>query len=357
VRALIIAGGAGTRLRPLTYRIPKPVIPVVNKPLVQHQIEFLKKHGIREIILSLYYLAGEIKKVLGDGSGLGVKLFYSVEKKPLGTGGAVKKAAPFFKGEPLIVLNGDIITELALDEVLDFYHKNQASLVLVLTPVEDPTHYGLVVTSKNGRIEKFLEKPSWDEVTVRTINAGTYVMNPEILNRWLETKEFSFERELFPRLVAQGGRCFGFVNRKYWMDLGSPVKYLKTHFDVMKRKIKLEPAGKLQRRGVWVGEGSVFADEKHSLAGPAVVGRNCRILSGAVIEELVTLGDQVVVGANSRIEKSVLLSGVVVGRGAVIKNSIIGAVVLIEDEAVIENAVVAHASIIRKGSRISGEMK
>ena len=357
MRALIIAGGEGTRLRPLTYKIPKPVIPVVNKPLLEHQIELLKKHGITEIILAISYLPEKIKKILGDGHQLGVKLFYAHEKTPLGTGGAVKNAAKFFDGQPLIILNGDIITDLDLETVIDFYNKNRAALVLVLTPVADPSHYGLVVTARDGRVEKFLEKPSPAEITTNTINAGTYIMDTRLFDYWTEGAEFSFERDLFPRVVAAKERCYGWVHQNYWMDLGSPAKYLQAHFDILLGKINLRPAGRLMAPGVWAGPGSRAEHNEYRVTGPAVIGRNCRIDPAAVIGELTTLGDEVVLAGGARVEKCIIMTGARIGCQALVRDSIIGENAVLEDDVLIENGVLAHDSVIKKGSRISGHWK
>lgn len=358
MKALILAGGAGTRLRPLTYRIPKSVIPVVNKPLIVHQIELLKKAGITEIILSLYYLADEIKKVLAGGEKLGVKLFYSVEEKPLGTAGAAKNAAAYFDEEPLVILNGDVLAQIDLGEVINFYHKNLARLVIVLTPVGDPSPYGLVITDSENRVEKFLEKPSRNQITQNTINAGIYVLDPRLFDFWTGSPEFSFERELFPLLLNKKVPFFAYVNHDYWNDLGSPKKYLETHFDIMKEKLLLTPAGQLAAPGVWLGQGVKIEDKNYRIKGPAVIGNNCQIRKGSQIEELVTLGHEVVVGENSLIERSVIMDRVIIGKNSVILDSIIGSSSVIEDEVIIENGqVLACGSVVKQGSKIQGGLK
>lgn len=358
MKALILAGGRGTRLRPLTYRIPKPIIPVVNKPLLAHQIELLKRAGLTEIILAVHYQAEQIKKVLGGGEGLGVKLIYSIEEKPMGTAGAVKNARKFFDDEVLVVFNGDVITQIDLREVLNFYHQKKARVVIVLTPVADPSHYGLVITDKENRVEKFLEKPSRDQITTNNINAGIYILDPKVFDCWTESAEFSFERELFPRLLAKGVPFLAYLNQGYWLDLGSPQKFLEAHFDIMRGKVNFSPAGRQISPGVWLGEGIYFEDKNYRPVGPVVLGEGCQLKKGSRLGALTTLGREVMVGAGSIIEKSVVLNRTVIGQNVTVRDSIIGEDVVLEDEVVIEGGLIlAHSSVIKKGSKILGALK
>jgi mannose-1-phosphate guanylyltransferase / phosphomannomutase len=257
----------------------------------------------------------------------------------------------------LIVLNGDIITDLDLDRAVAFYKKKKARVVLVLAPVDDPTQYGLVLTDKNGRVTRFLEKPSRAEATSNNINAGTYIMDPAVFDHWTESREFSFERELFPRLLARDVPVYGFVDRGYWMDLGSPAKYLQTHFDALSGRVSLTPAGTKKKKGLWQGKKVVLKNGARQIKGPAVLGDGCRLENGARLGPLVTLGRQVLVGEKSRVEKSVILDQTQLGQGVLVKNSIIGKNVRVGDGVIVKNAVVAHDSILKKGTVVTGELQ
>ncbi|MFN3432289.1 MAG: NDP-sugar synthase, partial [Candidatus Sericytochromatia bacterium] len=194
MRAVIIAGGSGTRLRPLTYNTPKPMVPLFNKPFLQYQMELLKRHGITEIIVNLHYLSNVIEDYFGDGSALGLKIFYSREEKALGTAGAVKLAEEFFDDEPLVVLNGDILTDVDLSAILAFHKEKKARATITMIRVTDPTAYGLIFTDGEGQVTRFLEKPSWDEATVDTVNAGIYVLDPSVFRYVPRNEAYSFER-------------------------------------------------------------------------------------------------------------------------------------------------------------------
>src|SRR3989339_295082 len=221
MKAIIIAGGFGTRLRPLTYNTPKLIVPVVNRPFVLHQIEHLIRHGVDEVILNLHYLSEEIKKLLGNGKKFGIKIYYSIEETPLGTAGAVKNAQEFFGTEPMLVFNGDVLCDVNISHVVNFHNEKNADVTLTLTEVDDPTSFGLVITDENGRVKRFVEKPSWEQVSCRTINAGLYVIDPKIFDGVPEGKPYSFERQLYPSLLERGAAIFGYLSRGYWIDIGN----------------------------------------------------------------------------------------------------------------------------------------
>lgn len=356
MKAVIIAGGWGTRLRPLTYGCPKPIVPVVNRPLVIHQIELLKKYGIKEIILNLHYFSDQIRELFGDGGKFGVKLYYSIEEAPLGTAGAVKNAEQFFGApdELMVVFNGDVLTDLNISELIDQHKKNKADVTLTLTEVEDPTRYGLVITDEHGRVEKFLEKPSWEQVVTKVINAGIYVLTPKVFAEVPKGKVYSFERELFPGLLKAGKQIFGFASKYYWLDIGTPKKYLEAHRAILSNEVKVNLNEKEQGKQKWVGE-DVRIAEKTIVKAPSIIGDHSRIEREAKIKEFSVLGERVVVGEETEIARAVIWNETTIGRGVKISDAVLGARCVIEDYAVIAGGVViADGTIIRKGTLMGG---
>ncbi|MBO0723740.1 MAG: NDP-sugar synthase, partial [Blastocatellia bacterium] len=237
MQALILAGGEGTRLRPLTVYTPKPVVPIVNRPFLFYQIDLLKRAGIKDITLALGYQPHKIEDIFGDGQEFGVNIRYVVETTMLGTAGAYKNAASQVR-RTTVVFNGDIITDANLKEVVDFHREKKAVATIVLTPVKNPSIYGLVETDDEGHVLRFIEKPKAEEITVNTINAGIYVLEPSILNFIPEDEKFSFEYQLFPALLAAKQPVFGFTWSGYWMDIGTPQRYLKANDDLLNGRIK-----------------------------------------------------------------------------------------------------------------------
>ena len=230
--ALILIGGAGTRLRPFTCDYPKPLLPVLNRPFLEYQFDVLKRHGVRDIVLCTAYKPGLFHRMLGDGRSRGLRLRWVHEDRPLGTGGAVKNAQSRIK-ETTLVLNGDILHTLDVSAFLRFHRRVRADLSIALTRVKDPTLYGLVETDPSGRVRRFLEKPSWDEIVTNAINAGAYLFEPSVVARIPPGVNYSLERSLFPHMLEDGARLFGYVSRGYWMDIGTVEKYLQVHIDIL----------------------------------------------------------------------------------------------------------------------------
>jgi glucose-1-phosphate thymidylyltransferase long form len=352
MKAIIIAGGFGTRLRPLTYNTPKSMVPVANIPFVLHQIELLKKYGINEIILNLHYLSDNIKQVLADEAGHGIKVYYSIEEKPLGTAGAVKNAEEYFDNDPMIVFNGDILTDINLSELLDFHRKKNAKATLTLTRVEDPTTYGLVITGKDGRVERFLEKPSWERVTTNTINAGIYVLDPQVFANVPKGVEYSFERQLFPGLLESGEPVFGYASDAYWIDIGNPSKYLEAHRAILEQEVEVLIRGEKLSDRVWVESGTKI-DKESRIFGPAIIGADCVIEAEAKIDAFTVLGSEVKVGKKSVIANSVIWDSTVIGNEASINDCVIGFGCKIEDNVMIKGGVVlADGTKVAKGSKL-----
>ncbi|MBM3183647.1 MAG: NDP-sugar synthase, partial [Chloroflexi bacterium] len=232
MKAIILVGGEGTRLRPLTYSTVKAMVPVLNKPFIEHVIRYLNKHDIHDIVLAMGYKPDSIMGYFGDAHGLGARLVYSMEESPLGTAGAVKNAEKHID-DTFFVLNGDIFTDIDLTDMLKFHRQKKSKLTIALTPVDDPTHFGVVETDADHRIIRFVEKPSKEEVTTNRINAGVYILEPEILQRIPQATFCMFERQVFPALVAEDEPAFGYHTDAYWIDTGTPAKYLQLTRDLM----------------------------------------------------------------------------------------------------------------------------
>ena len=357
MKAVIIAGGLGTRLRPLTYNIPKPIVPVANRPFVLHQIDLLLQHGINEIILNLHYLSDGIKKVLDDGKKLGVKIHYSIEEHPLGTAGAVKNAEKFFDDEPLLIFNGDILTDINLAQIVEFHRKSRARATLTLTRAPDPTAYGLILTNREGVVTHFIEKPSWEQIAnfsalgpADTINAGIYVLDPKVFRGVPRGVEYSFERQLFPALLEKGELVCGYVSDRYWIDIGKPSQYRQAHEAILRNEVAVKIYGTRVDNKIWIGDNARI-DKTVKLIGPAIIGREVSVAPETKIKDYAVLGDRVSVGAESTLARAIVWEGTRIGSHALVEGCIIGANCVIEDYALVGNGVVlADNSIVKKGS-------
>lgn len=313
--AVILIGGQGTRLRPLTCRTPKPLLPVVNKPFLNYQFEVLKKHGIREVVLCTGYRAESFERALGGGRAHGLKLRFVREAAPLGTGGALKNAEDALAGRgTFLVLNGDVLNAFALDRFLAFHRRKRSLATIALTrAVSDPTVYGLVKTAKDGRIEEFLEKPSWDEVVSDTISAGAYLFEPSVLDLIPAGRTFSLERTLFPLLLRNAGRFYGFETGGYWIDIGSMDRYLQVHLDILGGRTPFQPEASRQSVDggrVAVGAGARVAPLAR-FAGNVCVGARCRIGKARLSDCVVLEGARIEDGA--RLTRCVIGPGCAVG--------------------------------------------
>lgn len=319
----MLVGGLGTRLRPLTVTTPKPMLPLVNIPFLEIELLHLKQYGIDEVVLSTGYLPDLFDEYFGDGSRLGMKLVHVTEEEPLGTCGAIKNVAEHLGREPVIVCNGDILTDLDIGALVEYHERKKAVVTITLTPVEDPTAYGLVPLDEDGRIKEFLEKPSWDQVVTNLINAGTYVLDPAVLDQVPSGENYSFERQLFPDLLAAGEPLFGFPSDSYWLDLGTPEKYLAAHHDILAGEVEAPIAEQDRGDRKFFGR-SVEIDPAAHLAGPLILGDGCSVAGGARVGALSCVGRGVTIGRGARVEGSVILDGASIGEGCVVEDSIIG---------------------------------
>ena len=349
--AVVLVGGGGTRLRPLTYAVPKPLIPVLNQPLISRIIAHLGRHGVGHVVLAASASERRIENALGDGSQLGVKLSYCYESEPLGSGLAVKEAALDLEG-PFFVCNGDIITDLDLTAMARRHREGGATLSISLSAVEDPSAYGVVQLGEDDRITRFVEKPARGEAPSSWANAGTWIFEPEVLDHIPDEKmDGSLERLVFPSLIADGFPVQGFASDAYWMDVGTFERYIALHHDIFTGRLQgWLPEG--VENGASLGSGSEVWPDAVLEAG-VVLGRDCRIGGLTSIKGPTVLGDNCAVRDHATIERSVLWSDVKVGSGAVIRDSIIGAGCWVGDEAVIESAVLANGARVKRGVTLS----
>jgi len=331
MKAVILVGGEGTRLRPLTCNTPKSMVPILNRPFLEHIIDCLKGHAIDDIILALCYLPDNIQRYFGDGTKFGIKLTYVVEDSPLGTAGAVKNVTQRLD-DTFFVFNGDIFTDLDLTAMLEFHRARGSKVSIALTPVEDPTIYGLVETNAEGRVERFIEKPSQDAVTTNMINAGTYIMEHETLSHAPEGLHFTFEQELFPLLLERGDPVYGYSSDAYWIDIGTPERYLKLHHDLLTGKVAKSFPGEQAGEGIWVEEGCDIHSEAE-LNGPTLIGRNCIIGSGARVKGPSVIGQDCRIGAGSLIEEAIVWQNTRLGHGVSLKGCVIAENVLLGDRS------------------------
>ena len=323
MKAILLAGGKGTRLRPLTVHTPKPIVPILNRPFLYYQIDLLRQvPEIDEVILSLNYQPRRIEEIFGEGEGLGMRVRYVVEPMPLGTGGAVRYAGDSLT-DSVIVFNGDVLTDVDLGALLRLHRSRKAKATIVLTPVDNPRAYGLVETDPDGNILRFLEKPGEDEITCNTINAGIYVLEPETFDRIPRDIAWSIERSFFPSLIERGETFVAHVHDGYWIDIGTPAKYLQVHRDIMDRRYQAAPFGDGAPALAWVAP-DVKVDEGVELLGPCFVDEGVVLRAGARILPYSVIGRQTHVGEAAVIEGSIIWPNGWIGRDAVVRGSLLG---------------------------------
>jgi mannose-1-phosphate guanylyltransferase len=353
MQALILAGGEGTRLRPLTSTVPKPVVPLVDRPFIAYMLDWLHRHGVDDVIMSCGFLAAGVRNVLGDGSAYGLRLRYVEEPQPLGTGGALKFAESLLD-ERFLMLNGDVLTDLDVGAQLALHERSGARATLALTPVEDPSAYGLVRTSGDGAVSAFVEKPSPNQIDTRNISAGIYVLERSVLELLESDEPASIERDVFPRLVGEG--LYGYVGDGYWLDIGTPERYLEGTFDILEGTVATAVAERM-------GDGFVCIEEGSRIDGrvipSALIERDCRVGAHARIGGRVVLETGVSVGEHTTIERTVVLRGSTIGSNCTLSNCIVAAGVEIGDNTHVEGLAVlgegvtigAH-NVVANGARI-----
>ncbi|MEW5919999.1 MAG: sugar phosphate nucleotidyltransferase [Bacillota bacterium] len=356
MKAVIMAGGEGARLRPLTCERPKPMVPLLGRPMMEYILRLLQKHDLQELAVTLQYLPERIKEHFGSGEEWGVSLNYFLEKEPLGTAGSVKNAASMLD-QTFLVISGDCLTDMDLTEAIRFHRRKRALVTIVLTPREDPLEYGIVITDAEGKISRFLEKPSWGEVFSDTVNTGIYILEPEVLRYVPDGKQFDFSRDLFPLLLKEGKALFGCVLPGYWCDIGSLEQYLQAQHDMLSGKVTVDiPAGE-KEKGVWISPG-VELEEGSRLLPPVFIGPGSRICSGATVGEFAVIGTQNYIGPGAVVKRGVTWEGVNLAARAAVKGGILGQKVLLEERAVVyEDAVLGDKSILGEESVIRPGVK
>ena len=334
----MLAGGKGTRLRPLTIHTPKPIVPIFERPFLHYQLDLLKQvPEIDEVILSLNYQPRRIEEIFGDGSSAGLNIRYVVEPEPLGTAGAVKYAGESLH-ESVVVFNGDVLTNVDLAAVLKLHRERKAKATIVLTPVENPTAYGLVETDADGNIQRFLEKPNPDEITCDTINAGIYILEPDTFDRIPKGQPWSIERSFFPSLIERNETFVAYVYRGYWIDIGTPEKYTAVHRDIMDGRCVAAPFAGTPGKA-WIAPGARVEDGA-IIEGPCFIEDGAVVKAGARVGPYSVIGRQCHIEEHARVERSILWASTRVSQEAVVQNAILGRHCHIGRNASVQDGVV-----------------
>jgi mannose-1-phosphate guanylyltransferase len=319
MQAVILVGGEGTRLRPLTSTVPKPVVPLVDRPFISFMLEWLCSHGVDDVIMSCGFLATSVRNVLGDGSAYGIRLRFVEEPDPRGTAGALKFAESMLD-ERFLMLNGDVLTDIDLTAQIAQHERTGAKATLALVPVEDPSAYGLVNLEDDNAVRDFVEKPSSDSIDTNLISAGAYVLEREILELVAPGRNVSIEREVWPRLVGTG--LYGFPSQSYWLDIGTPERYLQGTFDILEGNVRTAVRARMGEGYMAIAGG---ADVRGRAIPPAVIESGASVAEGAHVGSLVVLGHDVRIGAGTTVERAVILNGTEIGENCTLRNCIVAA--------------------------------
>ena len=357
MKAVVMAGGEGTRLRPLTSNQPKPMVPIVGKPCMEHIVELLRTHGFEDVIVTLAFLPQAIRSYFRDGESLGVNIEYSVEESPLGTAGSVRLAAPRLD-ETFVVISGDALCDIDVSRLVAVHREKGAAVTIALKSVPNPLEFGIVVTDEDGRVERFLEKPSWGQVFSDTINTGIYVLEPEVLRHIPTDRPYDFSKELFPLLLEMGRPIYGHVVDGYWQDIGNLDQFRQANFDALDGSVQLNVPGIRLRGNVWIDEGAQV-DELDVIEGPAFIGANCRISREGTVGPHTVLASSVTVRDGARVARSVVDSSTHIGRSALVEGAVVGRSCDIrgharvhEGVAIGDNVTLGSESVVLPGVRI-----
>ncbi len=355
MKAVIMAGGFGTRLRPLTCNTPKPVVPVMNKPMMHHIVMLLKKHGINDLISTLFYSPDAITSYFGDGQRFGVKMSYVKADSDYGTAGSVRNATKGMN-ERILVISGDVLTDFNLTEAIRFHEEKKAKATIVMTHAKNPLQFGVVITDDQNRITRFLEKPSWGEVFSDTINTGIYIIEPDILELIPYREDCDFSKDLFPLMLRQNLGLYGYVAEGYWRDIGNLNEYQEAHIDALAGAVAVDFEGTKQGN-VYVGEGTSFHEGKFDARGTVVLGKHCTIGDNVRISNSV-IGDNCVIGPGTTMANCVLWNDVIIGHSCDLSSDVIGSKCSIGEKSVIaENVFIADACWIGRKAQLSANIK
>lgn len=357
MRAVLMAGGSGTRLRPLTCDLPKPMVPILNRPIAEHIINLLKKAGIREIIATIHYLPDIMKEYFHNGADFDVEITYSIEEEqPLGTSGCVKNAEELLN-DTFLVISGDCITDFDLQKAIAFHREKGSLATMVLTRVPNPMEFGLVITNPDGRIVRFLEKPSTSEIFSDTVNTGTYILEPEVLDYLPKNQESDFSKDLFPQLLAAGKPLYGYIAKGYWCDVGHLEAYRQSQYDALHQRVFLELPYEQKSTGVWVGQ-NTYIDRTVKIESPVVIGNNCRIGPRVTLSAGTVIGDNVTIGADAQLRRPIIWNGVIIGEESHLSGCIIARGSRIDRRCqILEGAVVGPLSIVGEEATISSGVR
>jgi len=332
MQAMVLAAGVGSRLDPLTAQLPKPMVPVANRPVMEHILKLLKKHGLTDILCNLHYLPASLVEHFGSGEGLGVRIRYHHKHELSGDGGGGRTLRPYLAAETFLVVMGDLLTDADLSNIVQEHKAKGALATIAIKPVEDVSQFGVVKTNAEGFIKGFQEKPAPDEAVSNLASCGIYVLEPEIFDYIPASGPFGFGRQLFPQLVLEGRAVLGVVIDSYWSDVGTIRQYRLSNFDALAGRLKLDLPGR--RTGIgWLGAGASVASDCR-VDGLVLLGRNSHLLEGVRIEGSVVIGDNCVVNAGAQVCDSVIWDGAIIGPSARVKDSVIGSQCLIEQGSV-----------------------
>lgn len=356
MKAVIMAGGEGTRLRPLTCSRPKPMVPIVNKPVMEHIIELLRRYGIQDIAVTLQYMPELITEYFSDGASFNLKMRYYIEQKPLGTAGSVKNTGKFLD-DTFLVISGDALTDINMEHAIAFHRNRGAMATLVLKKVDIPIEYGVVVTDVDGRIIRFLEKPSWGEVFSDTVNTGIYILSPDILNYIKDNEVFDFSRDLFPILLKENKPLYGYITEDYWCDIGDIGAYMQAHIDIMNSRVQVSIPGNEYKKGIWVGNETVI-DSDTMLTAPCVIGAHCHIRDGSEIGRFSVIGDNNIILGQCGIKRSVVWKNCTINSGVQLRGSVIcNHVHLKQGVSAYEHSIVGEYSLVGERAIIKPNVK
>ncbi|MDI6781087.1 MAG: mannose-1-phosphate guanyltransferase [bacterium] len=355
MKAVIMAGGFGTRMRPLTCNIPKPMVPVANRPIMEHIVRLLKAHHITEIVAILYYQPEIIQNYFDNGKRFGVNIEYVTAVEDLGTAGSVRNAAEYLD-EPFIIISGDVLTDFNLSNIISFHQEKAALTTITLTRVKNPLQYGIVIVSPEGKIERFLEKPSWGEVFSDTINTGIYVLEPETFKYIPENKEFDFSKNLFPRLLKENRTLCGYITSGYWRDIGNLEEYRLAHYDILSNRVSLDIQETKKDKNLWVGKGTELSDNVYLEHG-VIIGNDCRIGEGVKLVNTV-VGDNCIIEGNSQITNSVIWDETFIALGCELNENVVASNVTLGRNAILkEGALISDGCSIGENSVLRANVK
>ena len=357
MRAVLMAGGSGTRLRPLTCDLPKPMVPILNRPIAEHLINLLKRHHITEVIITLHYLPDIIRDYFQDGSDWGIRITYAVEEdQPLGTAGCMGTIAELL-GQTFLVISGDSITDVDLGAAIAFHYEKGSMATLILTRVPNPLEFGVVITDSDQRITRFLEKPSSGEIFSDTVNTGIYILNADVLGYLPQGQESDFSRDLFPRLLADDQPMYGYVAEGYWCDVGHLDGYRETQYHGLQRRVQLDFPYPDHHPGIWIGENTNI-DPTAKLEAPCMIGANCRIGAGVMVAAGTIIGDNTTVFADADLNRPIIWSGAIIGEESRLHACVIGRGVRVDRRAhIMEGVIIGSLSVVGEESWISPNVR